>query len=158
VEAPAQEPAGQDESVYRLIYRSRSRLPAETRREDLGELFSQARSNNKRSGLTGALLLTDQCFVQALEGDEATVQRLFRRIAADDRHEAVSVIESGDVPRRVFSRWSMARVSADGDPDIPLLASDRHGVAAAASRPTTPEQDQLLDRMREAARALAVAG
>ncbi|MGA2825821.1 MAG: hypothetical protein ABSF03_06845 [Streptosporangiaceae bacterium] len=46
----------------------------------------------------------------------------------------------------------MARVSADGQPDIPLIAHT-DGIAPAASRGTTAEQEQILDVMREATRA-----
>ena len=45
----------------------------------------------------------------------------------------------------------MARVSEDGEPDIPLIART-DGVTPAASRGTTVEQDRVLEVMREAAR------
>ena len=108
--------------TFRLMYRSRNRIPHEDRRPELGSLFSTARRNNKRAGLSGALLLTGDWFVQVLEGDEATVQALYAVIEADPRHDSVSLLHSGPVPEPVFARWSMARVSEDGEPDIPLIA------------------------------------
>ena len=45
----------------------------------------------------------------------------------------------------------MARVSADGEPDIPLIAHV-DGISPAASRGTTPEQEAVLDVMRAATR------
>jgi hypothetical protein len=45
----------------------------------------------------------------------------------------------------------MAKVAEDGEPDIPLIAHVE-GISAAAGRGTTPEQDQVLDAMRSAAR------
>lgn len=138
-------------STFRLIYRSHNRIPTLQRKAELGDIFSQARSNNATLDVTGALLVRDDWFVQTLEGDETTVQALYDRIHKDVRHERVSVIESGEVDQRVFPRWSMARVSADGQQDIPLLANAaKGGIAAAASRPTTPEQDAVLDVMRHA--------
>jgi hypothetical protein len=135
------------------MYRSRSRLAESDRRHALGQLFTQARANNKRQQISGALLLTDEWFVQTLEGDEQAVRRVFSIIEADPRHDSVSLLETGTVEERLFSRWSMARVSDDDEPDIPLLASDRRGVVAGASHKTTPAQDALLERMREAAHA-----
>ncbi|HEY2191332.1 MAG TPA: hypothetical protein VGH76_03370 [Actinomycetospora sp.] len=44
-------------------------------------------------------------------------------------------------------------MSEDGEPDIPLLMNrDKGGISAAAGRPTTPEQDALLDQLRDLAR------
>ena len=140
-------------AVFRLIYRSRARIPDDRRRVALGELFSQARSNNKDREITGALLVSGDCFVQTLEGEEAVVRRLFARIEADPRHEAVAVLAATTVADRVFSRWAMAKVAEDGEPDIPLI-KNKKGITAAASRPLTPAQEQLLQVMREAATAL----
>jgi hypothetical protein len=138
-----------DTPTFRLIYRSHNRIPSDRRKAELGAIFSAARSTNKRLGVTGALLTSGDWFVQALEGDEAVVRELYTRIGKDVRHERVVEIESGEVDRRVFSRWAMARVSADGEHDIPLLANAaKGGITPAAPRPTTPEQDAVLDFMR----------
>jgi hypothetical protein len=42
-------------------------------------------------------------------------------------------------------------VSADGEPDIPLIANTG-GIVPAAARGVTPEQESVLDVMREATR------
>lgn len=104
--------------------------------------------------ITGALLISGDWFVQALEGDETAVRSLYDHISKDRRHERVSVIDAQAVDARVFSRWSMARVSDEEDkPDIPLLMNvNKGGISPAAGRPTTPDQDAVLDRMRDAAR------
>lgn len=146
---PATRDAASD-GIFRLIYRSRSRIPAQDRRAELGRLFSTARSNNKKRGVTGALLITDDCFVQTLEGDESVVQALYRRISTDRRHEQVQLLESGAVPGRVFARWAMAKVGED-EPDIPLIAHV-DGIAKAAPRGVaTADQEGILTIMRAAA-------
>lgn len=134
-------------AVFRLIYRSHSTIPTERRQEVLANIFDVARSKNKKAGVTGALLVTDHWFVQALEGDEATVTALFDQISSDPRHERVSVVESGLVDGRTFPRWSMAQVSKSGHADIPL-----HNVGgrihSAAGGNQTEAQRALLTRMR----------
>ncbi len=140
------------EPIIRLMYRSRSRIRQDQRRAALGELFTQARSNNKKRGLCGALLIIDDVFVQVLEGEEQTVRSLYERIERDGRHEHVTLLETAEIPEPVFVRWAMARVSDGDGPDIPLIAHAT-GIAPAASRGTTPEQEAVLDRMRDAARA-----
>lgn len=150
--APIQGP----ESTFRLIYRSRNKIPADQRKAELGRLFTAARSSNKGQHITGALLIQGDWFAQVLEGSEVAVGALFAGIKMDPRHEDVSVIESGPAGSRVFARWAMARVSADGQPDIPLIAHE-DGISPAAGRGTTPDQEAILDIMRRATRTDAPA-
>ena len=146
------EAAASHTPTFRLIYRSHMRIPPEQRKSVLGEIFSVARSNNKRQDITGALLVDDDWFVQALEGDEAAVRSLYEHIARDVRHERVAIVDEGTVAQRVFGRWSMARVTEDGEPDIPLLMNrDKGGITRAAPVPTTADQDSVLEFMRGAA-------
>jgi hypothetical protein len=139
--------------VFRLIYRSHSRIGATERKQELGQIFSVARSANKKAGVTGALLITDDQFVQTLEGPEPTVRELYAKINKDKRHEHVEVLESRDVSGRVFGRWAMAKVAAGGEPDIPLLTNaDKGGISPAQPRPTTEAQEAVLGLMRQSLR------
>jgi Sensors of blue-light using FAD len=145
--------AGGSGPVFRLIYRSRSRIGAAKRQHELGEIFSTARSSNKKLGVTGALLITDEEFVQTLEGPEPVVRELYTKIYKEKRHEHLEVLESGDVSGRVFGRWAMAKVAADGEPDIPLLTNvDKGGISPAQPRPSTEAQETILDVMRQSLR------
>lgn len=146
-------PSGSAGSTFRLIYRSRNRIPEHARKAELGAIYSVSRSGNKQKAVTGALLIHGDWFVQALEGDEDTVRALYEHIAKDGRHERVSVISTEQVDDRVFGRWAMARVSEGGEPDIPLLMNvTKGGISRAAERPTTVEQEQVLYVMRDAVR------
>jgi len=143
--------------IFRLMYRSHDKIAVGDRRAELGSLFSQARSANKKKNITGALLLYDDWFVQTLEGDEGAVRALFGHIETDPRHDQVSLIDAQDVGERVFGRWSMARVAEDGETDIPLIAHS-DGIAEAAGRTITAPQQELLDTMRKAAKDSPTAG
>jgi len=138
--------------VYRLIYRSRNCIPNADRRVELGQLFGAARSHNKKRHITGALLLLDDYFVQTLEGDEQAVTALLSKIKADPRHDSFEILDTNLVATRVFARWAMAKVSDDLDsPDINLIAHS-DGISGAASRgDSTPEQENVLKVMRDAA-------
>lgn len=136
--------------VFRLIYRSRNLIPAAERKFQLGEIFSIARSKNKQAGVTGALLVTDDQFAQTLEGPEPVVRQLYARICQDGRHGQVELLETRGAQERVFGRWAMAKVAAADEPDIPLLTNvDKGGISPAQPRPTTAEQDAVLDFMRQ---------
>ncbi|MGY1605115.1 BLUF domain-containing protein [Geodermatophilus sp. SYSU D00815] len=129
--------------------------PAAERKRELGSLFTQARRNDKDRQTTGALLVHGDWFGQVLEGEEDAVRGLCARIERDVRHERTTLLETEPVPLRVFARWAMARVSDEADgPDIPLIAHT-DGISRAAGRPTTPDQEQVLDVMREAVRSAA---
>jgi hypothetical protein len=146
--------AAPPETTFRLVYRSHMRIAPDGRKAELGAIFSAARSNNKRLGVTGALLVCEDFFVQTLEGDETVVRDLHDRIHRDARHERVAIISDDPAAARVFGRWSMARIGDEDEPDIPLLMNrDKGGISPAAGRPTTPEQDAVLGEMREAARS-----
>ncbi len=136
--------------VFRLIYNSHSRIADDQTTSELGAIFTSARRNNQRLGVTGALVVTDDSFVQALEGDEAVVRDLYDGISRDDRHDQVTVLQEGVVDGRTFGRWAMAKVAADGGPDIRLLSNASRGtiVAAGSDHHITPEQEELLSFMR----------
>ncbi len=144
--------AGGPDQVFRLIYRSHSQIPPENRKIVLGEIFSNARSNNKEKHITGALLVAGDWFAQALEGEEKSIKELYDRIEADPRHDHITLLEMKPAADRVFSRWAMARVSEGGESDIPLIAH-ADGISPAAGHKITPEQEAVLSVMREAATA-----
>jgi hypothetical protein len=142
---------GKGSMNFRLIYRSKSLLPKVDYHSELGAIFRVARVNNVAKGITGALLRYDDWFVQALEGLEPDIRKLFHKIEKDPRHNAVEVIDIGVAGERVFSRWAMAEIAEHGETDIPLIAT-RHGIAEAATRTTTNDQERVLDIMRGATR------
>lgn len=144
-----------EDTTFRLMYRSRIRIAPEERPAELGKLFTTARSNNKRAGITGALLVSDQWFVQTLEGDEALVRSLFAGIERDPRHDGVAVLEAGPVDGRAFPRWAMARVSQDGSAPDTYLIARQTSITPAAGRGTSERQEAVLDAMRQAVRGEA---
>jgi hypothetical protein len=129
------------------MYRSRSRLSPGDRSAELADLFARARSNNQRRDITGALLVSQEWFVQVLEGDESAVRSLFATIETDPRHEDVELLSTEPAAPRVFARWSMAQAVMP-DSDLPLIAQISE-VAPGGSRPMTAGMTRLLDRMRD---------
>ena len=53
------------------------------------------------------LLYLDPFFMQVLEGQEATVDKLFNLIKQDSRHHKVSLIYKKPIEGRYFSNWTM---------------------------------------------------
>ncbi len=74
---------------------------------ELRTLLTQSRLSNAQTGITGMLLYKDGNFMQALEGDERTVQALEACIATDRRHQGMVTLHSGHAAQRQFSDWTM---------------------------------------------------
>jgi len=75
---------------------------------ELRALLTSARFRNEHAGITGMLLYKDGNFMQALEGPESAVRRLYKRIESDRRHCGLLVLDSGEQETRQFALWSMA--------------------------------------------------
>jgi len=87
-----------------LIYTSR---PFGYDATTLNDILFQARRNNKRDGITGALICRDDIFLQLLEGQGAEVTAAFARILRDQRHDEVELLSVTDVDTRLFPQWEM---------------------------------------------------
>jgi len=92
-----------------------------------------ARSSNKKLGVTGALLITDDEFVQTLEGPEPVVRALYTKINKDKRHEHVELLESGAVSGRVFAGGLWARWPRTANPTSPCWPTSTRGYRPGAA-------------------------
>ena len=96
--------------TYQIIYSSESTTPMQM--DDLEDILEQARRSNAARQITGALVYVDGTFLQVLEGEASLIKALMARIAADVRHETVTVLKEAEVAAPIFSDWRMAYVSA----------------------------------------------
>lgn len=100
----ARDAKGMMMTVTQLIYRSQ---PFGFDEAMLNGILLQARRNNMRDGLTGALIVRGDLYLQLLEGPEPAVNATFARIKRDVRHLAVQHISTGPVAQRLFPHWTM---------------------------------------------------
>ncbi|QXQ04732.1 BLUF domain-containing protein [Sphingosinicellaceae bacterium] len=73
----------------------------------LGGLLRQARRNNARDGITGALIVRQDLYLQWLEGPPEALATLYRNIVRDDRHLDVQRLDGGPATERRFADWAM---------------------------------------------------
>jgi hypothetical protein len=109
--------------LFSLAYFSRNAIDggAEEMRSAIAEILVAARQNNARHGVTGALVFSDGCFAQVLEGAREDVEFVFETIQCDPRHSNVTIMHLHQVEERSFGDWSMAFGGIDGvsiDPRI----------------------------------------
>ncbi|CAO4149431.1 BLUF domain-containing protein [Methylorubrum aminovorans] len=98
--------------LYRLVYASKNILQGDEagKRDDVSQILAASQHNNKKVGVTGALMFNGGAFAQVLEGPRRGVEVTFERIQQDPRHGDVTVLQCGPVEQRAFSNWSMAFV------------------------------------------------
>ena len=100
-----QQPMENQPAVSQLVYSSCA--TEEFLEPDLALLLVKARANNDALNITGALLYQAGSFIQALEGPQDALDKLFRVISNDQRHEAIHELYRGEVAKREFANWSM---------------------------------------------------
>jgi Sensors of blue-light using FAD len=83
--------------------------------EELRNLLQVAREKNKELDVTGMLLYRDGFFIQALEGEEETVLKLYNKIKTDPRHRSVLQIFREPMQQRSFGEWSMGFNKLEAD-------------------------------------------
>jgi hypothetical protein len=131
-----------------ILYCSRSRLTGS--RADLEtqtrRILATARVNNQRAGLTGAMVFTDSCFAQVLEGADADLMPIFQRIRSDPRHGDLRVLAQSQPTQRLFPHWSMAYVGTPQNGDRHPLA--HFSFEAALTDGMGPGVEKFLDHLK----------
>lgn len=88
----------------RMIYASNAVNGVYTN-HDVWDILKQSRIDNPKHNITGLLLANETSLLQVLEGDQAAIEFLVRRIDTDPRHKNVVVICEEDISARRFSNW-----------------------------------------------------
>ena len=122
----------------------------------LTSVLMQARENNARNGITGALICREDVFLQILEGPRDLVTSTFSRILRDERHVDVVNLLSSEIHRRLFPEWSMRHDPAQSWMWTPEevargaigRASDQEilGIFERLARQPARSNGQLVDR------------
>lgn len=92
-------------SLVNLIYAS-SAVP-DMKLVDLEQILEASVRNNKPCDITGMLIYNGGGFLQALEGEDAVVTAMYRKIESDPRHQNIVLIERSPIESRSFPTWSM---------------------------------------------------
>jgi hypothetical protein len=82
-------------ALIRLIYRSENALGVSGSRVFVHyhDIVSTARRRNTEHNITGFLMFDRARYHQILEGDEASVERLYGLITKDTRHSNIETLE-----------------------------------------------------------------
>ncbi len=129
--------------IHQLVYHSKSTTRAGGREilSQLRDILSKAQRNNGKCGVTGFLLFDKPWFVQVLEGSRADVTEIYRKIAADNRHSGLVVMNVRDIPQRCFPNWSMGGVLRTPELQAIFL---KHGIGGPIDPPRM-KSTQFID-------------
>jgi hypothetical protein len=108
----------------------------------LTSILLQARQNNARVGITGALICREDLFLQMLEGPRDMVKSTFSRILRDDRHVDVVSLLTGDIDKRLFPKWSMRH-----DPVQSWMWTSEEVARGAVSRASEQDIREIFERL-----------
>jgi hypothetical protein len=133
--------------LVHCIYASRAiDAPGEA---EIHSLLEQSRRKNASLNITGMLVLVEDSFFQVLEGDAATVDALYRTIAADPRHDRVTQIIREPIAQRSFGEWSMGFASVPrADAGQLVGENDFFGTARCLERIDGGRAKKLLQAFR----------
>lgn len=110
--------------LVRCLYASRATTPLTS--GVLDTILEQSRRNNPRLGVTGMLCMSDEVFIQVLEGGRDAVCELYKAIATDPRHAHVRLLVYEEITERRFGHWTMGHVNlAKVNPSLLLKYSER---------------------------------
>ncbi len=126
-------------AVFQVFYVSRAATAFDN--AQVPSILQAARRRNARLDVTGCLLFSGHCFAQVLEGRQAAVSRLARKIAADPRHVGVRVLSEGQRDERDYADWAMGYrydLNLEDDLETLLMIPDRSPAVTA----------DVMERMR----------
>ena len=118
-----------------------SRATAAFDNAQVQSILQASRRRNARLDVTGCLLFSGHCFAQVLEGRQAVVSALARKIAADPRHVGVRVLSEGQRDERDYADWAMGYLydlNLEDDLETLLMIPDRSPAVTA----------DVMERMR----------
>jgi hypothetical protein len=91
----------------RIVYVST--LKPDFDQSELAELVDKAAAFNRYKNITGVLAIEDNRVCQILEGPEAELSALYKRIESDTRHAGVTLLTRDVIDVVTFPDWGMAR-------------------------------------------------
>ena len=104
-----------EEGLYTIAYVSKIVVDQNTDYHQIKKftekIATECLDKNKKNDITGLLYYGNYTFFQRLEGKKRDVEETLKRICKDSRHKEVTVIQSKEIKKRMFAKWSMKFIS-----------------------------------------------
>jgi hypothetical protein len=102
--------------IFQLIYASTPRYGLTS--TDAENIAISARDKNRKSGVTGVLLISSTAILQVLEGEKSAVCTIYQLITKSRRHMNCDVLFTRHCAARSFPKWSMGYRSVENAADL----------------------------------------
>lgn len=102
--------------MIRLFYVSTASQGVDSTTVDA--IANESADYNAEHGITGALGYRKGVFGQVLEGEEADVEAVMKKIASDSRHTGIVEVGRITVDDRAFYDWGMKRLEGPSFNDL----------------------------------------
>jgi hypothetical protein len=109
----------------------------------LAGILLDARRCNARDGITGALIVRGDLFLQLLEGPRNAVEAAYQRIRRDDRHTDIRGVRRVRATERLFPEWAMR-----DDPFRSWMWTADEVAKGAAEKATAEQVMSIFRRLR----------
>ena len=120
--------------------------------KELTGLLREIRGKNAEQGVTGLLLYNDGAFIQVIEGSKEIINRVFKSISNDQRHNNVVKLLEEPIDQRAFPDWTMGfrKISDEQSASIPGFSDFMHRENPAQTiRNSTEQVVYLLNSFRK---------
>lgn len=98
-----------------LIYKS---APSDNLKDRiLRNMLVDAKKFNRENNITGCIFINHEKVIQLIEGEENTIDELYKRILKDTRHKQVETLLEKEIYTRSMQDWAMAVYNLDGNSD-----------------------------------------
>lgn len=95
-----------EQDLVSLTYVSRSRI-GENSHNAIAAITATSVDDNGATDVTGVLLFSGCHFLQVLEGPKYNIVRMISRIAVDERHANLMVVQERPILYRRYPAWPM---------------------------------------------------
>ena len=109
----------------------------------LAGILLDARRCNMRDGITGALIVRGDIYLQLLEGPRNAVEDAYQRIRRDDRHTDIRGVKRTRITERLFPEWAMR-----DDPARSWMWTADEVAQGAAEKATSEQVLSIFRRLR----------
>ncbi len=97
---------------YSVIYRSTAE--SHFSQKDIDYMLLKAKQHNKKQGITGCIIYSNNQFIQIIEGAKEAILNLYDSIKADNRHFDVTTLIETPSKDMLWDDWSMAFYNFSG--------------------------------------------
>jgi hypothetical protein len=84
-----------------------SELSADYDLKEVYKILHKSRESNTTIGVSGYLLYGSNNFMQVIEGPEASIKGLWKKISQDSRHHNIKVLSETMIKNLNYDTWSM---------------------------------------------------